>query len=77
MKVLHCIALILIVIGGLNWLLVGVFGWDVGVIFGGAGAIGARVIYIVIGLAAVLVMVSHKKHCHSCGTSSMPMSNPM
>ena len=35
MKSLHMITFILLVVGGLNWLLVGVLGWDVGNIFGG------------------------------------------
>ena len=57
-------------IGGLNWLLVGLFGWDVGTLFGGQDAIVSRVIYILVGIAAILVLVLHKKDCKVCGKSS-------
>jgi hypothetical protein len=47
------IAMILLIIGGLNWLLVGLFGWDVGMLFGGMSAIISRLIYVLVGLAAL------------------------
>ncbi|MFZ7942385.1 DUF378 domain-containing protein [Neobacillus sp. 19] len=54
MKTLNLIALVLIIVGGLNWLLVGLFKWDlVGGIFGGMDSIMARVVYILVGLAAI------------------------
>ena len=57
MKALNSIALALIIIGGLNWLLVGLFSFDlVAAIFG--GEVGAksglsRLIYVVVGIAAL------------------------
>ncbi|MHC0037981.1 DUF378 domain-containing protein [Pseudoneobacillus sp. C159] len=54
MKTLNLIALVLIIVGGLNWLLVGLFKWDlVGGIFGGMDSMMARVVYILVGLAAI------------------------
>ena len=48
------IALILTIIGGINWGLVGIFQFDlVAWIFGGQSAIISRIIYTVIALAAV------------------------
>ncbi len=48
------IALLLTVIGGINWGLVGLFRFDlVAWIFGGQGAIISRVIYTVIALASI------------------------
>lgn len=48
------IALILLIIGGLNWGLVGIFSFDlIAWLFGGTGAILSRVIYIVVALCAV------------------------
>ncbi len=48
------IALILLIIGGLNWGLVGIFSFDlVAWLFGGTGAILSRVVYILVALAAV------------------------
>lgn len=54
MKTLNVFALVLVIIGGLNWLLVGLFKWDlVGGIFGGMDSIIARIVYILVGLAAI------------------------
>lgn len=48
------IALILAVIGGINWGLVGLFRFDlVAYIFGGQTATVSRVIYVLVGLAAI------------------------
>lgn len=45
-----CLALV--IIGALNWLLVGIFQFDVvAAIFGGQAAIVSRIIYAIIGLA--------------------------
>jgi uncharacterized membrane protein YuzA (DUF378 family) len=47
------ITFLLLVIGGLNWLLVGLFSWDIGAIFGGMQSIISRIIYILVGLSAI------------------------
>ncbi len=48
------IALILAIIGGLNWGLIGLFRFDlVAYIFGGQTATVSRVIYTLVGLAAI------------------------
>ena len=45
---------ILLVVGGLNWGLVGLFNLDVvATIFGGTAALGSKVVYILIGIAAI------------------------
>ena len=46
----------LLVIGGLNWLLVGVFGFDIGRVFGGQSAIVSRIVYVLVGLAALYTL---------------------
>ena len=57
MKTMNMVALALLIIGGLNWLLVGLFGFDlVAAIFG--GEVGprsgvSRVVYVIVGLAAL------------------------
>lgn len=63
---IHKLAFILLIIGGLNWLLVGLVGWDVGELFGGQGAIVPRIIYILVGIAALSELFSHKKTCRAC-----------
>ena len=48
------IALVLLIVGGLNWGLVGIFSFDlVAWLFGGTGALLSRVVYILVALAAV------------------------
>ncbi len=48
------IALILAIIGGLNWGSIGIFGFDiVAFLFGGSDSAMSRVIYTLVGLAAV------------------------
>ena len=54
MMILNKIALALIIVGALNWGLVGLFSFDlVAWICGGATAILARIIYTVIALAGI------------------------
>lgn len=48
------LALLLVIIGALNWLLVGLFRFDlVAAIFGGAASIVSRVVYTLVGLAGI------------------------
>ena len=48
------ISLLLSIIGGINWLLVGLFRFDlVAYLFGGQAATVSRVIYTIVGLAAL------------------------
>ena len=54
MKTLDLIGLILIVVGGLNWGLVGLAKFDlVATLFGGPEAALARVVYTLVGIAAL------------------------
>ena len=66
MKMLHMITFLLVIIGGLNWLLIGLLDWGIGDIL---GASLARVVYILVGLSAVYLLVSHKKDCKMCSGS--------
>jgi len=54
MKLMDRIALILNIIGGINWGLIGIFKFDlVAWICGGQDAVVARIIYTLVGLAAI------------------------
>ena len=45
------LALVLLIIGGLNWGLVGIFSFDlVAWMFGGQGAVLSRIVYIIVAL---------------------------
>jgi len=54
MKALDIIAAVLLVVGGLNWGLWGAFEFDlVATIFGGNTTVLAKVVYCLVGLAAL------------------------
>jgi len=54
MMIVNKIALLLVIVGALNWGLVGLFSFDlVAWICGGATAIMARIIYTIIALAGI------------------------
>ena len=54
MKIIDKIALVLVIIGALNWGAIGIFGFDaVGWLFGGQGDVISRIIFTVVGLAGV------------------------
>jgi uncharacterized membrane protein YuzA (DUF378 family) len=48
------IALTIVIIGALNWLLIGLFQYDlVGIIFGGSTKFLSRAVYTIVGLAGL------------------------
>jgi uncharacterized protein len=58
MKGLNIATLVLIIIGGINWGLVGLFQFDlVAAIFGGQNAALARIVYILVGASALWQLV--------------------
>jgi uncharacterized protein len=61
MPMLNVTALILAVIGGVNWLLVGVANTDLVATLFGAGSPIAKIVYIVVGLASLycLTFIPH------------------
>lgn len=61
LNTLDWIALILVIVGGLNWGLVGIFKFDlVAAIFGQMGIV-SRIVYTLVGLSAIyLAVVSGK-----------------
>ena len=70
MKALHMIAFILVIIGGINWLLVA-FDWNlVDAIFGSWPSL-VQIIYILVGLSAVYLAITHKKDCKICSKQTM------
>ena len=57
MRALYLIASIILAIGGINWLSIGIFQFDlVATIFGGTGAIVSRIIYILVGVATLYLI---------------------
>lgn len=53
MKIINCVALTLVIIGALNWLLVGVFSFNLVDTIFGAGTFLTRLIYILVGVSGL------------------------
>jgi len=51
MKTLNIVALLLLIVGGINWLLVGLFKYDLVASIFGTGF--SRVIYVIVGICAL------------------------
>jgi len=57
-------------VGGLNWLLFALAGNDIGgYLLGGMGTTASKVVYILVGLAAIVEIFTHKKMCKMCGNA--------
>lgn len=77
MKVIYKVASLLLVVGGLNWGLVGLFQFDlVAALFGGSTSVVARVVYSLVGVSALVSIVSYFTCKDCCKVSdSKPISN--
>lgn len=60
------VAFLLLIVGGLNWLLVGTVGWGIGSYLGGDSSTASRLIYVLVGLSALVELLSHKGKCKDC-----------
>ncbi len=56
MSVVDVVVVLLVVVGGINWGLVGAFNIDLVAHIFGAGSMFARVVYVLVGLAAVYML---------------------
>ncbi len=66
MKILKKIAYVLLIIGGLNWGIYGLSGYDlVHVLFNSVPMIAALV-YVLVGISAVYILVCRLTLCSSC-----------
>ena len=74
MNWIHTASWILIVVGGVNWGLIGLGGFaggDWNVVHMILGSVPALewIVYILVGASAVYEVVVHKKNCKLCGSS--------
>ena len=69
---IHKITFLLLVIGGLNWLILALAGWDVGELFGGMSSMVSKVIYVLVGLSAIYELATHKANCRCCNPGTTP-----
>ena len=71
MKSAHMVSWILILVGAVNWGLVGLGGflggnWNVVNMILGSWPQVEWLVYVLVGLSAVWFLVSHKKDCRAC-----------
>jgi uncharacterized protein len=66
LKMLHMIAFLLVIIGAINWGLVGVFELNlVNKLLGGIPML-ERLVYILVGVSALVLLATHAKDCRPC-----------
>lgn len=56
-------ALVLVIVGGLNWALVGLFDFDLVATLFGEMSMLSRIVYTLVGVSAVYLLVSMGKLC--------------
>ncbi len=77
MKWMHMVTWILVIVGGVNWGLVGLGAfmmkdWNLVHMILGSMPQVEWAVYVLVGLAAVYEIVMHKKICKDCGVSAAP-----
>jgi len=70
MKVLHIITWILLVVGGLNWGLTAL-GWNVVHMLLGSWSSVETLVYLLVGVSAIVEIVTHRNTCKLCGKQAM------
>jgi len=69
MKTLHIITFLLVIVGGINWGLVGISpSYNLVEMLLGSWPAVLKVVYILVGLSAVYLAVTHKGDCKACNT---------
>jgi len=61
LTVIDWIVLVLVIVGGLNWGLVGAFNFDLVATIFGAMSVLSRIVYVLVGLAAIWLAVISPK----------------
>lgn len=57
MRALNALTLVLLIVGGLNWGLVGLFGFDLVAALFGEMSILSRIVYVVVGASALWQLI--------------------
>lgn len=76
MKSLHFISFILVVIGALNWGLVGIGSfvgadWNIVHLILGSWPTLENIVYVLVGIAALMMAFTHKRDCRECMPQGM------
>lgn len=71
MKLLHQIAYVLVLVGALNWGLVGAFDFNLVEYLLGSWPSVVMIVYVLVGLSAIFEAVTHKNNCRNCEAKPM------
>ncbi len=76
MKSLHMVSWVLVVVGGVNWGLIGLGGflggdWNVVNMILGSWPAVEWAVYVLVGLSAVVMLFTHKSTCKECSVGGM------
>lgn len=63
----HIVAFSIVMIGALNWGLVGLFGFNLVEMLFGAWPALVKLVYLLVGASAVYVFATHQGDCKICG----------
>ena len=83
MKALHMVTWILIIVGALNWGLVGLgwlvsgADWNLVHMILGSWPMVEWLVYVLVGLSAVWELAMHRKNCKTCSAGGMNMNQGM
>jgi hypothetical protein len=67
MKELHMVAFPLVIVGALNWGLVGLLQLNLVDVLLGAYPMVENLVYIVVGASGLYLLLTHMKDCKICG----------
>ena len=66
MKMLHMVAFLLVIVGALNWGLVGLFDFNLVTTLVGSMPMLEKLVYVLVGFSGVMLAATHKKDCKTC-----------
>lgn len=66
MKALHMVSFVLVVVGALNWGLVGLMDYNLVESLLGAGSGVTQLVYVLVGAGALYLVLTHKNDCKVC-----------
>ena len=66
-KYLHFATYLLVIVGALNWGLVGLFGFNLVETVLGSWPMAVKLVYVLVGVSAAYDVATHMKYCKYCG----------
>ncbi|MEP7167138.1 MAG: DUF378 domain-containing protein [Candidatus Woesebacteria bacterium] len=66
MSTVHIVAFVLVIVGGINWGLLGMFGYNMVHMILWMYPMLEQIVYILVGLSAFYLLATHKRDCMAC-----------